>query len=105
MHDAEPQPALYTAAEVRALDRAAIDGAGIPGIVLMSRAGRAVFDLIAARFAAGAPLSVVCGTGNNGGDGFVVARRAADSQETVVSARKPSPGPLASVSSSSSRFP
>jgi NAD(P)H-hydrate epimerase len=77
-HAEQPTTALYTAAQVRALDRAAIDGAGIPGIVLMSRAGRAVFDLIAARLAAGAPLSVVCGTGNNGGDGFVVARRAAD---------------------------
>ena len=78
MPDAEPQPALYTAAEVRALDRAAIDGAGIPGIVLMSRAGRAVFDLVRARYPGALPIHVVCGAGNNGGDGFVVARLAAD---------------------------
>ena len=78
MHDAEPQPALYTAAEVRALDRAAIDGAGIPGIVLMSRAGRAVFELACARYPGVLPIHVVCGAGNNGGDGFIVARLAAD---------------------------
>ena len=57
MHDAEPQPALYTAAEVRALDRAAIDGAGIPGIVLMSRAGRAVFELACARYPGVLPMT------------------------------------------------
>ncbi|MCG3171578.1 MAG: Bifunctional NAD(P)H-hydrate repair enzyme Nnr [Pseudomonadales bacterium] len=71
-------PALYTAAEVRALDRAAIDGHGIPGIVLMARAGRALFEVLRAHFPGPQPLYVVCGTGNNGGDGFVVARLAAD---------------------------
>jgi len=76
-HTEQPMHSLYTAAQVRAMDRAAIDGAGIPGIVLMTRAGRAVFDLLAARFA-GEPIHVVCGAGNNGGDGFVVARCAAD---------------------------
>jgi ADP-dependent NAD(P)H-hydrate dehydratase / NAD(P)H-hydrate epimerase len=79
MHQTEEQGcALYTAAQVRALDRAAIDGAGIPGIVLMKRAGRAVFELLVARFPGRLPIRVVCGTGNNGGDGFVVARCAAD---------------------------
>ena len=76
MPDAELQPALYTAAETRALDRAAIDGAGIPGIVLMSRAGRAVFELVCAHYPGVLPVHVVCGAGNNGGDGFIVARLA-----------------------------
>ena len=44
MPDAESQPALYTAAQTRVLDRCAIDEHGIPGISLMSRAGRAAFD-------------------------------------------------------------
>jgi NAD(P)H-hydrate epimerase len=61
---------VVTAAEMRALDRATIEDIGIPAITLMETAGRAV-----ARAAAGArSVAVVCGPGNNGGDGFVAAR-------------------------------
>ena len=74
----QPLPQLYTAAQVRALDRAAIDGHGIPGIVLMQRAGRAVWKLISDRYPTRAPLHIVCGIGNNGGDGYIVARLAAE---------------------------
>jgi len=69
-------PRLYTAEQVRALDRAAIEGQGIPGIVLMKRAGRAVFRVLNERYAGCVPVHVFCGTGNNGGDGFVVAKLA-----------------------------
>ena len=64
---------LYAAASMRAVDAAAIDGLGIPGGHLMERAGAAVADEILERFD---PESVVvyAGKGNNGGDGFVVAR-------------------------------
>ncbi|WP_293678764.1 NAD(P)H-hydrate dehydratase [uncultured Phenylobacterium sp.] len=55
-----------------AADRAAID-AGTPGIELMERAGLAVADAVAERFRPQATL-VLCGPGNNGGDGYVVAR-------------------------------
>ncbi len=68
---------LYTAAQVRALDRCAIDGHGIPGITLMARAGRALFAVLRRHYR-NAPLHVLCGTGNNGGDGFVVARLGLD---------------------------
>jgi hydroxyethylthiazole kinase-like uncharacterized protein yjeF len=65
--------ALYTADEMRAVDAAAIEGFGIPGAVLMERAGLAAAEEIM-RLAGGGRAAVVCGAGNNGGDGFVVAR-------------------------------
>lgn len=73
--NALPQ-ALYRAQDVRELDRLAIETAGIPGYELMLRAGRAVFDALRLRWPAARRLAVVCGGGNNGGDGCVVARLA-----------------------------
>ena len=67
--------ALYPVAAVRALDAAAIEG-GIPGLVLMQRAGQAAWQLALRRWPAATRLCVVCGPGNNGGDGYVVAREA-----------------------------
>ncbi|WP_415901913.1 NAD(P)H-hydrate dehydratase [Neptuniibacter sp. QD29_5] len=67
-----PAP-LYTAEQTRVLDNTAITQFGIPGIRLMQRAGHAVFAEILDRFPHIASLSIVCGAGNNGGDGFVVA--------------------------------
>jgi len=71
--DLEQLPAdLYRAEQVRELDRTAI-AAGIPGITLMRRAGEAVFDLIADCWPEVGHLSIWCGAGNNGGDGYIVA--------------------------------
>ena len=67
---------LYRAADVRQLDRVAIDECGIGGITLMERAGQAAFAVLKARWPQARRIAVVCGTGNNGGDGFVVARLA-----------------------------
>ena len=67
---------LYTAAQVRELDRLAIEVAGIPGYTLMSRAGAACWEALRARWPHARSLLVLCGAGNNGGDGFVVARLA-----------------------------
>lgn len=64
---------LYTAEQTRLLDRTAINKAGIPGFTLMQRAGRAVFAQIRRRWPAANRLTVLCGGGNNGGDGFVIA--------------------------------
>jgi NAD(P)H-hydrate epimerase len=64
---------VVTAIEMRALDRATIEEIGLPGAVLMETAGRAVADA-AAPLAAAGHVAVVCGPGNNGGDGFVAAR-------------------------------
>lgn len=63
---------ILTVAEMSAADRAAI-AAGTAGEVLMERAGQAVADAIIQRFRP-QPTQVLCGPGNNGGDGYVVAR-------------------------------
>ena len=67
---------VFTAAEMRALDARAIDALGIPGPRLMEHAGRGAAALIAREWAPirGKRVLVLCGKGNNGGDGFVVAR-------------------------------
>lgn len=67
---------LYSAAEVRAMDVYAIEELGIPGMELMERAGAAAFSTLRARWPNARFLSVVCGGGNNGGDGYVIARLA-----------------------------
>jgi NAD(P)H-hydrate epimerase len=67
---------LLTIAEMTAVDAAAI-AAGVPGIRLMENAGAAVADAIAQRFPP-RPTLVLCGPGNNGGDGFVAARHLAE---------------------------
>lgn len=58
-----------TVAQMREADRRCIEEIGIPGAVLMNNAGMAVFREIDR-----GPVGIVCGRGNNGGDGFVVAR-------------------------------
>ena len=70
--------ALYRACDVRELDRLAIEAGGIPGIALMERAGLASWRVLRERWPAARRVSVVAGPGNNGGDGFVVARLAAE---------------------------
>lgn len=67
---------LYTAAGVRELDRIAIQEKKIAALELMQRAGQAGFDVIRARWPRAKKIVVVCGTGNNGGDGYLVARLA-----------------------------
>lgn len=71
---------LYSAAEMVAADRYAIDTLGIPGVVLMENAGRACAQVLEERFTRcfPGPVMVVAGKGNNGGDGYVVARILAD---------------------------
>ncbi len=69
---------LLTAAQMRAIEGAAIDSGAVTGLELMERAGRGVVEAIFAEWpelqAAPHRAVVLCGPGNNGGDGFVIAR-------------------------------
>ncbi|MDX1519095.1 MAG: NAD(P)H-hydrate epimerase, partial [Gammaproteobacteria bacterium] len=67
---------LYTAEQVRELDRLAIEEHGIPGLTLMERAGQAGFDELQQCWPEARHIVVVCGLGNNAGDGYVLARLA-----------------------------
>ena len=67
---------ILTAAQMREVDRCTIEERGIPGLVLMENAGGRVYELLASRFS---PLGsqrivILCGKGNNGGDGLAAAR-------------------------------
>jgi len=66
---------IVTAAEMRAIDRATSERFGVPSLTLMENAGAAVAEHVLAHFAAAQRIVVFCGKGNNGGDGFVAARR------------------------------
>jgi hydroxyethylthiazole kinase-like uncharacterized protein yjeF len=68
---------LYRSDAVRAIDRAAI-AHGIAGFELMRRAAQAAFDLLRQAWPEARGVSVVCGSGNNGGDGYLVACLARD---------------------------
>jgi NAD(P)H-hydrate epimerase len=78
-HTPIPDPALAGLARLhdaegsRALDALASERHGIPGIVLMRRAGMAAFRALRERWPGAASLTVLCGRGNNAGDGYVIA--------------------------------
>jgi len=83
---------ILTVAQMGEADRRTIE-AGTPGFVLMQRAGMAVANAIMARWSA-RPTVVLCGPGNNGGDGFVAAKVLADAGWTVAVALDGEPGGL-----------
>jgi ADP-dependent NAD(P)H-hydrate dehydratase / NAD(P)H-hydrate epimerase len=68
--------ALYRTDQVKELDRVAIQEWGIPGFELMSKAGYEVFQCIRNKWPDTQSVVVFCGAGNNGGDGYIVARLA-----------------------------
>ncbi len=67
------QDAVYRPAQVRELDRIAIEEQGIPGFELMSRAAQFAFSAARERFPAAGSWQIWCGGGNNAGDGYVIA--------------------------------
>jgi len=64
---------MLTRTQVREIDRRAIEQFGLAGVVLMENAGRGVVEVMQ-RLGITGPVHIVCGKGNNAGDGFVIAR-------------------------------
>jgi hydroxyethylthiazole kinase-like uncharacterized protein yjeF len=83
--------AIYSAAQVRALDAWEIEKRRVPGFTLMTRAAEGALKILRARWPQAKRLAVVCGAGNNGGDGYVLARLARDAglEALVLAAASP----------------
>ena len=79
-YSANEKCAVMTRDEVRAFDAWAINTLGIPGAVLMENAGRSCAELVKEKLKdiARPKVCIFCGTGNNGGDGYVIARHLID---------------------------
>jgi hydroxyethylthiazole kinase-like uncharacterized protein yjeF len=75
--------AIYTTQQVRDLDDHAIERLGIPGYTLMKRAGESALRILRTRWPMAHEIVIVCGGGNNGGDGYVMARFAQAAGLTV----------------------
>ncbi len=91
MRMSPPAMFAYLPAQVREMDRTAIQDLGIPGYTLMCRAGEASFRLARSRFPNARHWLILCGAGNNAGDGYVIARlaRAAGFDVSVAALHDP----------------
>jgi hydroxyethylthiazole kinase-like uncharacterized protein yjeF len=75
---------IVTAAEMREIDRVTSEKFGVPSLTLMENAGSAVAEQVLRLWQSGMRMVVICGKGNNGGDGFVVARLLAERKKVKV---------------------
>jgi len=66
---------IVTSSEMREIDRATSERFGVPSLTLMENAGTAVADFVSRRYFGAESVGIICGKGNNGGDGFVAARK------------------------------
>ena len=85
---------LYSAEQSRQLDRIAIEQFAIPGISLMKRAGKAALQCLLQQWPQPEHITVFCGGGNNGGDGYIIARLARESGLDVTVCALKSPDSL-----------
>ena len=74
---------IVSAAEMREIDRATSERFGVSSLTLMEKAGSAVARFIVSDYPQAERVGVVCGKGNNGGDGFVVARKLVEAGRAV----------------------
>src|SRR6266436_5627167 len=74
---------IVTAAEMREIDLVTSARFGVPSLTLMENAGTTVADFVASQYPSAKRVGVICGKGNNGGDGFVVARKLHQSGKEV----------------------
>lgn len=96
--------ALCTAAQTRELDRRAIVEHGIPGIALMKRAGASAFQELCRRWPEARAITVFCGSGNNGGDGYIVAALARERGLSSRVIQLTDPGQLKGDAALAARF-
>ena len=75
---------IVTAAEMREIDRLTTEKHNVPSRLLMENAGSAVASFVARQYSEAERITVVCGKGNNGGDGFVAARKLHDAGKQVT---------------------
>ncbi|HWY22177.1 MAG TPA: NAD(P)H-hydrate dehydratase [Candidatus Acidoferrum sp.] len=85
---------IVSAEEMRAIDRATSERFGVPSLTLMENAGAAVADYVLSHYTAAERIVVLCGKGNNGGDGFVAARRLLERGKKVQVILLADPGDL-----------
>jgi hydroxyethylthiazole kinase-like uncharacterized protein yjeF len=74
---------IVTADEMREIDRVTSMRFGVPSLTLMENAGTAVAEFVLSQYSSAKRVGVICGNGNNGGDGFVVARKLHESGKEV----------------------
>ena len=74
---------IVSAAEMRAIDHATSEQFGVPSLTLMENAGSAAARFVLSDYPKAERIGVMCGKGNNGGDGFVAARKLAETGRAV----------------------
>lgn len=74
---------IVSADEMRAIDRATSERFGVPSLTLMENAGSAIARFVVSDYPQAERIGVICGKGNNGGDGFVAARKLAEAERAV----------------------
>lgn len=95
---------LYTAAAVRQLDQLAIESRGIPGLTLMRRAASACVDALCRHWPGARDVRVYCGSGNNAGDGFLMAGMLAEKGYRVTVAVVGQPSSLGADATEAHRY-
>jgi len=85
---------IVSAAEMREIDRVTSERFGVPSLTLMENAGTAIADFVLSHYAHASRVGVVCGKGNNGGDGFVAARKLIEAGREVIVVLLAEPGDL-----------